>query len=358
MSEIASAPSVLDAIDSALTHTKRICFGPFDLNKWFTMGFCAFLAAIGQGGGYTGGNPFGGASRGDVTDRWVPWVLSHLVLVLGIFAIVLVLGTALWAVFLWLGSRGEFMFLEGVLKNRGAVSEPWNRFRDAGNSLFGLRFVIGLIGMAAVLTVMAVALAVAWPAIRSEVFSGRAVAAVLFGTCVLLPVAIVLILIKLVIRDFVVPIMYKRGIGAAAALQAFRDEVLRGRLVSFLIFYGMLFVLSLAAGVLVVVGMCLTCCVTALPYLSSVAFLPVFVFFRCYALCFLQQVSPEWTLLPPPGGEPAGAPPQGAPPSGGSPPAEEVSPTPPETGGAQAAETGASEVQPAPDSPPPPVEPG
>jgi|WetSurMetagenome_2_1015567.scaffolds.fasta_scaffold01651_8 hypothetical protein len=356
MSEIASAPSVLDAIDSALAHTKRICFSPFDLNKWFTLGFCAFLSAIGQGGGYTGGNPFGGAGRGDVTERWVPWVLSHLVLVLGIFAVVLVLGTALWALFLWLGSRGEFMFLEGVLKNRGAVSEPWNRFREAGNSLFGLRFVIGLIGMAVVLTVMAVALAVAWPAIRSEVFNGRAVAAVLFGTCVLFPVAIFLILIQLVLRDFVVPIMYKRGIHAAAALQAFRDEVLRGRLVSFLLFYGMLFVLSLAAGVLVLVGMCLTCCVAALPYLSSVAFLPVFVFFRCYALCFLQQVSPEWTLLPPPGGEPAAVAPPGAPPAGPAPALEQPQ-IDPGSGGARAAEA-APGATPAQEPPPPPVEPG
>ena len=358
MSETAQAPSVLDAVDVALAHTKRICFSPFDLNKWFTLGFCAFLAAIGQGGGYTGGNPFGGAGRGDVTDRWVPWVLSHLALVLGIFAVVLVLGTALWALFLWLGSRGEFMFLEGVLKNRGAVSEPWNRFREAGNSLFGLRLVIGLIGMAVVLTVMAVALAVAWPAIRSEVFSGRAVAAVLFGTCVLLPVAILLVLLKLVIRDFVVPIMYRRGIPGTAALQAFRDEVLRGRLGSFLLFYGMLFVLSLAAGVLVVLGMCLTCCVAALPYLSSVAFLPVFVFFRCYALCFLQQVSPEWTLLPPPGGELAQAPPPGAQPAGPAPEVERPPEADPASDGARAGEMVVPEAAPAPEPPPPPVEPG
>jgi hypothetical protein len=358
MSETASAPSVLDAIDSALAHTKRICFSPFDLNKWFALGFCAFLAAIGQGGGYTGGNPFGGAGRGDVTDRWVPWVLSHLALVLGIFAVVLVLGTALWALFLWLGSRGEFMFLEGVLKNRGAVSEPWNRFREAGNSLFGLRFVIGLMGMAVVLTVVGAALLLAWPAIRSEAFTGRAIAAVLFGTCVLLPVAIALILLKLVIRDFVVPIMYKRGIHAPAALQAFRDEVLRGRVGSFLLFYGMLFVLSLAAGVLVLVGMCLTCCVTALPYLSSVAFLPVFVFFRCYALCFLQQVAPEWTLLPPAGGEPAAAPPPDVPPPGPAAAAQQVSAAPSEAGGVPAVEVTAPEVPPVQDPPPPPVEPG
>jgi hypothetical protein len=347
MSEIASAPSVLDAIDSALNHAKRICFGPFDLNKWFTLGFCAFLAALGQGGGYTGGNPFAGSTRGDVTDRWVPWILSHLLLVSGIFAVALVLGIALMALVLWLGSRGEFMFLDGVLKNRGAVSEPWNRFREAGNSLFRLRFAIALIGMAVVLIVIGVALVVAWPAIRSEVFSARAIAAVLFGTCVLLPVAILLILLKLAIRDFVVPVMYKRGISAQTALLVFRDEILRGRVGSFLLFYGMLVVLSIAAGVLMVVGMCLTCCVAALPYLSSVAFLPVFVFFRCYALSFLQQVSPEWTLLPASGGGPAAtANPDAAPSDAPGPKADASSPS----------EATGADVQPT-EPPPPPVEP-
>lgn len=349
MSEIGSAPSVLDAIDSALAHTKRICFGPFDLNKWFVLGFCAFLASLGQGGGTTGGNPFGGSTRSDVTDRWVPWVTSHLVLVLGIFAVVLVLGTALWALFLWLGSRGEFMFLEGVLKNRGAVSEPWNRYRDPGNDLFMLRLIIGLIGLGAVLLILAVTLVLAWPAIRSEAFTGRAVAAVLFGACVLLPLALALLLLNLAIRDFVVPIMYKRGAPATAALVAFRDEVLRGRVGSFLLFYGMFVVLSIAAGILMVIGMCVTCCIAALPYLSSVAFLPVFVFFRCYSLAFLQQVAPEWTLLPPEGA-PAPAVAVEGPAVEAAPPAA-IAPGPP------AGEAGPPEALP-PEPPPPPVEPG
>lgn len=96
-----------------------------------------------------------------------------------------------------------------------------------------------------------------------------------------------------------VPISYARGTGATGALLVFREEVLRGRLVPFLLFYGMFLALGLAAGIVMVLGMCMTCCVAALPYLSSVVFLPVFVFFRCYALCFLEQVAPEWTILPP-----------------------------------------------------------
>ena len=298
-------PSVLDAIESALHHTRRICFEPFDLSKWFVLGFCAFLAQLGQGGaGYAGGNPFGGLGKGGETETWLPWVMSHMVLVLGVVAVVLVLGTALWALFLWIGSRGDFMFLDGVVKNRGEVSEPWRRFREAGDSLFKLRLVIGLAGMLVMLVVVAGAVMLAWPAIQGGAFSGRALAGVLAGACILVPVILVLALLQFVIRDFAVPIMYKRGTAATGALVAFREQVLRGRVVPFLLFYGMFIALTLAAGILMLIGMCLTCCVAALPYLSSVVFLPVFVFFRCYALCFLEQVAPEWTILPPaPSGE-------------------------------------------------------
>jgi hypothetical protein len=35
----------------------------------------------------------------------------------------------------------------------------------------------------------------------------------------------------------------------------------------------------------------------AIPYVASVVFLPVGVFFRAYPLAFLEQVGPEWRLL-------------------------------------------------------------
>jgi hypothetical protein len=44
-------------------------------------------------------------------------------------------------------------------------------------------------------------------------------------------------------------------------------------------------------------GCCLTCCLALLPYLSSVVFLPIHVFFRCYSLKFLEQFGEEWRIL-------------------------------------------------------------
>ena len=57
------------------------------------------------------------------------------------------------------------------------------------------------------------------------------------------------------------------------------------------------FVLWIPALLLILLGCCFTCCVALLPYLSSVAFLPIFVFFRCYSLGFLAQFGEEWRIL-------------------------------------------------------------
>ena len=48
--------SVVEPVGAAIEKTKCILFQPFDLAKWFIIGFCAFLATLGGGGG---GN-FGG----------------------------------------------------------------------------------------------------------------------------------------------------------------------------------------------------------------------------------------------------------------------------------------------------------
>ena len=297
MDEQRKPPSVMDALDASMARTKRILFAPFDAGKWFALGFCAFLAQLGQGGGYTGGNPFGGGAKNvDVVDKVEPWVMGHLALVLSVGAAVLLFALALGILLTWLSSRGEFMFLDGVVRDRGAVSEPWQRFRRQGNSLFVFRVVLGLAGFALVLLIIGLGLLVAWPAVRERHFDVRSIAVMLGGGCLLILVALALILVKVLLRDFVVPIMYRRDIAATEAFQVFRGEVLPGRVGNFVLFYLMGLVIGLAAAVLIVVGTCITCCIAALPYISSVVFLPILVFFRAYSISFLEQCGDEWHL--------------------------------------------------------------
>ena len=43
--------SVAEPVSPALERVKLMLFQPFDLGKWFVIGFCAWLAFLGEGGG-------------------------------------------------------------------------------------------------------------------------------------------------------------------------------------------------------------------------------------------------------------------------------------------------------------------
>jgi len=47
-----SPVSVTLPVGPAIENVKRLLFRPFDLSKWFVIGFCAWLAYLGQRGGF------------------------------------------------------------------------------------------------------------------------------------------------------------------------------------------------------------------------------------------------------------------------------------------------------------------
>lgn len=292
--------SVTAPIELAIGRTRKILFQPFSAEKWFVLGFCAFLANLtgGGGGGYRGGNlvqksPANREAFQQVGD----WISGHLMLVAGIGLLVLALVLALVALFQWLGSRGQFMFLDGVAQNRARVTEPWRRFRELGNSLFLFRFLLGLAWMGSFLIIGLMAWLIARPDIAARHFGGLALSALLVGGGLLLLTSLAFALAELLLLDFIVPIMYRLEVKTIEAISVFRQEILPGHTGAFVLFYLMKIALGLAAAVVIFAGTCLTCCIAGLPYLSSVAFLPIFVFFRCYSLCFLEQFGEEWRLM-------------------------------------------------------------
>jgi hypothetical protein len=70
------------------------------------------------------------------------------------------------------------------------------------------------------------------------------------------------------------------------------------------VFYLLRIGLSFAIAIAVMVVSCLTCCLTALPYLGSVILLPIFVFSRAYPLYYLETLGlaifprpePQWAI--------------------------------------------------------------
>ncbi len=290
--------SVTAPIEAAIARTKKILFQPFSAEKWFALGFCAFLANLGEGGGVRGGNAFRSGSQPDTQafQTVADWFSNHLMLVVGIGLLFLLLIIALVAFLQWLSSRGQFMFLDGVVHNQAQVTKPWKHFRALGNDLFFFRFFLGLAFMGSFAIIGLMAWLIARPDIAARHFGGLALSAILVGGGLLVISALAFGLVGLLLIDFIVPIMYRLDLKTIEAISVFRQEILPGHAGIFVLFYLMKIALGIVAAVIIVAGTCLTCCIAALPYLSSVFFLPVFVFFRCYSLCFLEQFGDGWHI--------------------------------------------------------------
>jgi len=142
--------NVVEPVSPALEHVKRMLFQPFDPGKWFIIGFCAWLARLGEAGFCSGGGNynFGNLPHHDGLDlrhdmdMARDYLLNNLDWIIPLAALLLVIGLCLGLLFLWLNSRGRFMFLHCVALNRAEVTEPWNQFATAANSLFWFRLVL------------------------------------------------------------------------------------------------------------------------------------------------------------------------------------------------------------------------
>jgi len=309
--------SVSRPINLAVERAKRICFQPFDAGKWFTLGFCAFLARLGEGGGSGGFNWGGGAppipgGGGGGGGGGLPtgtggagpeldigaWIQSNLGMILAIGLGVLVAGAALTLLLTWLHARGKFMFLDGVVHNRGLVVAPWKEFRAHGNSLLWFYIMLMCVALMFILLVGVLCVAIAWTDIQAREFGGGATAAIVIALLMLLPFGIVMALIQFFTKEFVIPTMYLRDQTARAAWSTVRREVFSIGTGTIILYVLMKIGLGMVIGLIALVATLLTCCIALIPYLGSVILLPLFVFDRCFSLHFLEQLGPAWRVFP------------------------------------------------------------
>lgn len=293
--------SVTDPISPAIERTKFVLFRPFDIGKWFKLGFCAFLATLGEGGGSpnTTGNFGSGPGGGDGPDFDPVWarIQENLTLIISIVVAVVVVGFIIGLLITWLSSRGKFMFIDGIVHNRGAVVAPWGEYRQEGNSLFWFRFVFSLCCFLLVVLLAGGCLLIAMPSIQAKEFGSSARLALAIGIPLMVLFSLTAGLISLCLTHFVVPIMYLRRIGVMAAWDEFRHELLADRVGTFVLYVLFQIVIGIAIGVLALLAICLTCCLAIVPYLGSVILLPLSVFARSYHLYFLEQFGAEWIFF-------------------------------------------------------------
>jgi hypothetical protein len=302
--------SVTQPLERAWDRMVQVCFRPFDIGKWFTLGFCAWLAALGSGGGCNGGgsgdnNSGGGGGGGDqaleFVNRGLAWCAEHAVLVIGGVALLFLIGLAASALILWLRSRGDFMFIDGIVKDRGAVVEPWREYKSLGDSVFVVRMGLSVIGAGWFFLMVLYGLFSAWPAMFAhfasvgndpsfaELFPGEILMPMVVFGGLTLALMLLLGLASAVIDHLVVPVMYGRDLTAGAAWSAVRTELLPGHLGTIVLFYLMMLVVGLGLALVGFVVMLLTCCIAALPYIGAVILLPLAVFKRSYVLYFVEQ---------------------------------------------------------------------
>jgi hypothetical protein len=275
--------------------TKKILFQPFDLKKWCVIGFAAFLASL------SGGTPFNfnGFNRNQ-NWRWSFASARHNVIetsahfpvwAIPLVVILVLLVLAFVLVLMWLGARGRFMFVDCIVRNRGAIQEPWREFRREGNSFF-------LFSLLVVLLFLVIVVIAGVPLFLPLILHGEntpfgvvlIVEAIFFASIVLL-----LAFAWNLISQLMVPVMYRRR---CRAFDAFRDVLHLisqhpGPLILYFLFFIVLAIAMMMIGCIVV---CLTCCIAAIPYVGTVILLPLHVVIFSFTLLFLRQFGADYDV--------------------------------------------------------------
>jgi hypothetical protein len=304
--------SVTEVIEPAYERVKQMLFRPFDLTKWIVIGFCAWLAGLGESGGGGGGgfnnsfnnhNDQSAEKFREFYHKASEFVMANLDWIIPLFIFLVLLGLVLWLLILWISSRGKFMFLHCVALDKAEIEAPWRKFAKAANSLFWFRLVVGVIAMFLIFPiVILIAASVIRMVQRGEPDFAGIMLSIGLGL-VLLFVSLTFALIHKFMVDFVVPIMFLRN---GTCLEAWREfwGLLSANPGKFTLYILFQIVISIAIGAIVLMAILITCCIAfcflALPFVGTVLLLPILIFKRAYSLYYLAQYGPEYDVFPKP----------------------------------------------------------
>jgi len=284
---------------------KKALFQPFDIVKWFRVGFTAWLAGLNDCNGGSSGNSSGGNQNDWDTFFNLPqtawnWLTdnplwANLILVGIVFLIIFI------SVLIWVSSRGKFMFLHNVVHDNSEISEPWHKYKKEGNSLFVFEFFFGWFAFA----VFVLFAAFCFVSARDLYYGDLPKVAIFWSIMQMILLFIAYLLVfgytSLFLKDFVVPIMYKHRIGVMHAWGKFL--LLFGRKFFSFVLYGLfIFILEIAVAIGVIFFALITCCIglllLAIPYIGAVILLPVSYTFRAFSIEFLAQFGKDFNVFP------------------------------------------------------------
>ncbi|MEJ2052917.1 MAG: hypothetical protein P8X42_03265 [Calditrichaceae bacterium] len=268
-----------DPLSAAWSRMVTALFKPFDIGKWFAVGFTAFLAHFmdyGSGGGNFGnqGGDYGHFSLHDFfNDTIGNWMIDHPGWVSAIILISIVV-LIIMVVLTWIGARGKFMFLDNVVHDRKLVKQPWREYKTQGDSLFLWR-----LGYLAVLFVIfGFYIWICYSTLQEMYFDyvpdETLITYAVFMILGLLLLIIIAAYISLFVNHFIVPIMYKKGHKAMVAWGHFMALFSKSK-GSFLLYGLLVLFLMICVFILAMIFGLLTCC-----------------------LGFVEQYGPEYKFFP------------------------------------------------------------
>jgi len=214
-------------------------------------------------------------------------------------AVLLGLCGLLWLGLSWIACRAEFVFLEFALHPGVKFGEAWRTSRARYLTYYYWELGFGLITL---LWMAAVWLGFGY-AIRSTMIGFPhpriLLAGLLLAFLTLFLVAALIGYVKLLVKDFILPVMYKHACGIVDAWALFwpvcKEHFVRVYLYA-LFKLLLVFLVGILGGVLVI----MTCCIAASPYIGTVILMPATLLLRLYSLHFLAQFGEAFDLLDPP----------------------------------------------------------
>lgn len=291
-------------LSNAWNQMKKALFQPFDIAKWFVVGFTAFLAGLLDFKG--GSNSSFRQSAGEnglyeffnFPETAREWLVDHPV-ISSLIVVGIVFIFVLFVVLTWLSSRGKFMFLYNVINDKAEVLYPWKKFAKQGNSLFVWRLVFGLLSFFIMLTSIYYAFMHFREVYFNDIPFGSQIPIIIGMVLWFLLLVIVIGYISLFLDNFVVPIMYKHRLKTTPAWYKFMT-IMWPKLGYFILYGLFIFVLAIAVGIAIVAFSFITCCIglflLLIPYIGSVILLPVFYTYRAYSVNFLAQFGEDFML--------------------------------------------------------------
>lgn len=321
--------SVSEPLTKAWNRMVWILFKPFDIGKWFILGFTAWLAMLAEGCGFNfnfDASMFDTGSGGSGGSGTPPWnhgswdydgvepvtpepvsIMDNLdaamsslpawamILIVAIIPIILIISIVL----MWIRSRGKFMFIDNIAQNRSEVVWPWGEYAAEGNNLFKidliltalLLVVLGLIG------VLGYVLLYDFMHTPGATMQGQDIATVVTLALLAVGAALLYGFIRWVLTALVVPVMYARRVRVLEAWQMTRAEIIRNNLGNVVLFFLLQIALGFGAALIATIAVCCTCFLAALPYIGTVILLPIFVFMQSFLLYFIDQYGGPYRIM-------------------------------------------------------------